>query len=113
MLPLTAPVRLAGRNNGPSSGLKISLKFRVTSSACRETYYGADEIMYGINKMFGKSYLVAAFALVLLAGCASQCVQQLKEESATTVGEKITKGKSSRDDVRAAFGDPHGHFVYR
>lgn len=42
----------------------------------------------------------------MLAGCASQGVQQLKEETAVSVGSKITKGKSSRDDVRATFGDP-------
>ncbi|MBB5413487.1 outer membrane protein assembly factor BamE (lipoprotein component of BamABCDE complex) [Paraburkholderia sp. HC6.4b] len=57
--------------------------------------------------MFKKtSVVVAAVAIAVLAGCASQGVQQLKEENASTVGEKIIKGKSTRDDVRKAFGDP-------
>jgi outer membrane protein assembly factor BamE (lipoprotein component of BamABCDE complex) len=50
--------------------------------------------------------LIAALAMTLLGGCASQGVKQLKEESAATVAEKITRGKSTKEDVRTAFGDP-------
>ncbi|MFC0691122.1 outer membrane protein assembly factor BamE domain-containing protein [Paraburkholderia humisilvae] len=30
----------------------------------------------------------------------------MKKENQATVGEKITKGKSTKDDIRSAFGDP-------
>jgi outer membrane protein assembly factor BamE (lipoprotein component of BamABCDE complex) len=56
--------------------------------------------------MFGKTIAAAFLVTAVMSGCASQGVQQLKEESASTVSEKITKGKSTRDDVRKAFGDP-------
>ncbi|GJH25795.1 outer membrane protein assembly factor BamE [Caballeronia novacaledonica] len=56
--------------------------------------------------MFTKTSLVSAFVVAALAGCASQGVQQLKEENANTVSSKIIKGKSTTGDVRQAFGDP-------
>jgi outer membrane protein assembly factor BamE (lipoprotein component of BamABCDE complex) len=56
--------------------------------------------------MLRNTAVATALAISLLAGCASQGVQQLKDETPTSVGTKITKGKSTKDDVRAAFGDP-------
>src|ERR1700739_4303859 len=56
--------------------------------------------------MLRKNFVVAAVAVTLVAGCASQGVQQLKDENASSVSAKITKGKSTKDDVRATFGDP-------
>jgi outer membrane protein assembly factor BamE (lipoprotein component of BamABCDE complex) len=56
--------------------------------------------------MSTKTLLVSAFVVVAMAGCASQGVQQLKEENATTVSSKIIKGTSTKEEVRQAFGDP-------
>jgi len=42
----------------------------------------------------------------VMTACASTGVQQLKDESSDSVSEKIIKGKSTKDDVRGAFGDP-------
>ena len=53
------------------------------------------------------NYLViSVLSACLLGACASQGVQQLKEENQASVATKITRGKSTKDDVRAAFGDP-------
>ncbi|CAB3797119.1 hypothetical protein LMG28688_04463 [Paraburkholderia caffeinitolerans] len=51
-------------------------------------------------------FVVSVLCAGVLGGCASQGVQQLKDESASTVSTKITRGKSTKDDIRAAFGDP-------
>lgn len=53
-----------------------------------------------------KIVIAAAIGMVVLAGCASHGVQRLKNENASTVGAKIAKGKSTKEDIRAAFGDP-------
>ena len=53
-----------------------------------------------------KFVIAAAVGVALLSGCASTGVQQLKDESSSSVSTKISKGKSTKDDVRAAFGDP-------
>jgi len=59
-----------------------------------------------ISEMMKKIVIAAALGVTVLAGCASHGIQQLKDESASSVSAKITKGKSTKDDVRAAFGDP-------
>ncbi|MCP3718940.1 outer membrane protein assembly factor BamE [Paraburkholderia sp. CNPSo 3281] len=64
------------------------------------------DIIKGNKAVFYKNIATGLIVAVVLGGCASAGVQQLKDESATTVGEKITKGKSTKDDVRATFGDP-------
>jgi outer membrane protein assembly factor BamE (lipoprotein component of BamABCDE complex) len=56
--------------------------------------------------VFYKRIATGLFVAAVLVGCASTGVQQLKDESAATVGEKITKGTSTKEDVRKAFGDP-------
>jgi len=56
--------------------------------------------------MLRNTAVIAALTCSILAGCASQGVQQLKDETPATVSSKITKGKSTKNDVRAAFGDP-------
>lgn len=56
--------------------------------------------------MFCKTFATAVLVAAVMSGCASVGVQQLKDESASTVSEKIIKGKSTKDDVRKAFGDP-------
>ena len=43
---------------------------------------------------------------LLVAGCASAGNKVLKNESAKSVAAKIEKGRSTKDDVRAMFGDP-------
>ncbi|MFP6561950.1 outer membrane protein assembly factor BamE [Paraburkholderia sp. B3] len=56
--------------------------------------------------MFYKNIATGLIVATMLAGCASAGVQQLKTEDATTVSAKITRDRSTKDDVRAAFGDP-------
>jgi outer membrane protein assembly factor BamE (lipoprotein component of BamABCDE complex) len=56
--------------------------------------------------MFYKAIVTGLLVASVLGGCASVGVQQLKDESAASVSEKIAKGKSTKEDVRKAFGDP-------
>lgn len=50
--------------------------------------------------------LIAMSCMVFVAGCASSGNKVLKEETSTTVAQKIVKGKSTKADVRATYGDP-------
>ncbi len=43
---------------------------------------------------------------LLVTGCASSGNKVLKNETAKSVAAKIEKGRSTKDDVRAMFGDP-------
>ncbi|CAG9267590.1 outer membrane protein assembly factor BamE domain-containing protein [Paraburkholderia unamae] len=56
--------------------------------------------------MIRNNLLVAIVSASVLVGCASSGVQQLKTEDATSVSAKLTRGTSTKDDVRKAFGDP-------
>jgi len=58
-----------------------------------------------MNKNMKKSLLLSA-ALFALASCASSGNQVLKDQTTDTVAAKITKGTSSKNDVKVAFGDP-------
>ena len=53
-----------------------------------------------------KKSLILSAALFALASCASAGNQVLKDQNADTVATKITKGTSTKNDVKAAFGDP-------
>lgn len=53
-----------------------------------------------------KKFLMMSAVAVALVGCASSGNQSLKNETAETVASKITKGKTTKDQVRTAFGDP-------
>ncbi|QMI49735.1 outer membrane protein assembly factor BamE [Burkholderia sp. MBR-1] len=52
----------------------------------------------------------AAFAIMLavgtLAGCASAGNTQLKETTRESLDQKLIQGKTTKQDVRDAFGDP-------
>jgi len=54
-----------------------------------------------------QSLLIAAtLSLFLLVGCSSSGNVVLKGETSTSVAEKIKKGKTTQDEVRAIYGDP-------
>lgn len=54
-----------------------------------------------------KLLLITAAALSLvMAGCASSGNKVLKEETSKSVAEKITKGKTTKAQVRELYGDP-------
>lgn len=46
------------------------------------------------------------FLLLTLTGCASSGNQSLKNETPATIQSKITKGVTTKDQVRVMFGDP-------
>ena len=45
-------------------------------------------------------------ALVIFSGCASTGNESLRKESESSIAAKIIEGKSTKDEVRAAFGSP-------
>ncbi|MFM2477713.1 hypothetical protein [Celerinatantimonas sp. MCCC 1A17872] len=55
-----------------------------------------------------KKYIMTGCVLILLAltGCASSGNQSLKNETSATVQSKITKGVTTKSQVRQLFGDP-------
>ncbi len=57
--------------------------------------------------MMKKLILVATISLVvLLTGCASGGSEILRKESESSVGQKITEGKTTKAEVRTVFGSP-------
>lgn len=50
--------------------------------------------------------LLSMAIVALLAGCATAGNDSLKDENSKTVSTKITEGKSTMGDVKAAFGAP-------
>ncbi|HBS1472449.1 TPA: hypothetical protein MAC31_002423, partial [Klebsiella pneumoniae] len=54
-----------------------------------------------------KVLLVAAIAVVL-AGCASGGNKSIEQETQIGVQSKIIKGKTTKQEVKAAYGDPAG-----
>lgn len=50
--------------------------------------------------------VIAAFMAATLAGCASSGNQQLKNETETSVQNKIQEGKTTKSEVKAVFGSP-------
>ena len=53
-----------------------------------------------------KKIIVLFCALFLVAGCASTGNKVLKDETASGVAQKIIKGQTTKDQVRAIYGDP-------
>lgn len=53
-----------------------------------------------------KKLVIAAFVAATLAGCASSGNQQLKNETETSVQNKIQEGKTTKPEVKAVFGSP-------
>jgi outer membrane protein assembly factor BamE (lipoprotein component of BamABCDE complex) len=53
-----------------------------------------------------KNLIMIACVSVVLAGCASAGNQALKDQSEATVSQKLTRGVSTKVDVKKAFGDP-------
>jgi outer membrane protein assembly factor BamE (lipoprotein component of BamABCDE complex) len=49
---------------------------------------------------------VVAMLVVTMLGCASAGNQALKEQTKETVSQKITKGLTTKDQVRKEYGDP-------
>lgn len=49
---------------------------------------------------------VTALTLAMLAGCASVGNESLRAESENSVQQKITEGKTTRNQVRGLFGSP-------
>lgn len=54
-----------------------------------------------------KTTLLVLLSVALFsAGCVSSGNKVLKDETSKSVAQKIHKGKSTKDDVRAIYGDP-------
>jgi len=53
-----------------------------------------------------KKIVIAAFMAATLAGCASSGNQQLKNETETSVQNKIQEGKTTKSEVKTFFGSP-------
>lgn len=55
-----------------------------------------------------KTTLVALVAIILVsaAGCASSGNASLRKETESSVSQKITEGKTTKEEVRAMFGSP-------
>ena len=53
-----------------------------------------------------KKIIIAGFVFLALAGCSSVGNQSLKYETQESVKSKIVKGKTTKGDVLASFGEP-------
>jgi outer membrane protein assembly factor BamE (lipoprotein component of BamABCDE complex) len=59
--------------------------------------------MQKINLKLVTLIVLAGF---MMAGCASSGNRSILKETSDTVAEKITKGKTTKDEVHAIYGDP-------
>lgn len=50
--------------------------------------------------------IVATLLTIFLVGCSSVGNEAIKEENHQTLEQKLVKGVTTKDEVRAAFGDP-------
>jgi outer membrane protein assembly factor BamE (lipoprotein component of BamABCDE complex) len=46
------------------------------------------------------------FMVLLVSGCASIGNESIRKESESSVAQKITEGKTSKDEIRSMFGSP-------
>ena len=46
------------------------------------------------------------FMALLVTGCASIGNESIRKESESSVAQKITEGKTSKDEIRSMFGSP-------
>ncbi|MBN4801987.1 outer membrane protein assembly factor BamE [Enterobacter asburiae] len=53
-----------------------------------------------------KKFMLAAMLAATVAGCASSGNQQLKNETETSVQNKIQEGKTTKAEVKSVFGSP-------
>lgn len=53
-----------------------------------------------------KKNIIVGFVFLTLAGCSSVGNQSLKNETQESVKTKIVKGKTTKQDVLASFGEP-------
>ncbi|EHA6622781.1 hypothetical protein JMB75_004475, partial [Salmonella enterica] len=53
-----------------------------------------------------KKIIIVGFVFLTLAGCSSVGNQSLKNETQESVKTKIVKGKTTKQDVLASFGEP-------
>lgn len=53
-----------------------------------------------------KKFVLVAMAIATLVGCASSGNQQLKNETETSVQNKIQEGKTTKAEVKSFFGSP-------
>ena len=53
-----------------------------------------------------KGIVILFCALFMIGGCASHGNKVLKEETSKAVAAKITKGETTKEQVRAMYGDP-------
>ena len=59
-----------------------------------------------IRKYEMKKFLFAAMLAATVAGCASSGNQKLKNETETSVQNKIQQGKTTKAEVKSIFGSP-------
>lgn len=53
-----------------------------------------------------KKIIFSLLLTAVLAGCSSVGNEAIKEENQQTLEQKLVKGVTTKDEVRAAFGDP-------
>lgn len=79
-------------------------------------------LLYGEGIRFMKKRLCAGAvaSVFMLAGCVSSGNRSIKNETAATVDQKIQDGVTTKDQIRAAYGDPlevnytdSGHEVWK
>ncbi|WP_323636977.1 hypothetical protein [Pectobacterium polaris] len=58
-----------------------------------------------------KKIIIAALVSLSLVGCSSSGNQSLKNETHESVKTKLVKGKTTKQDVLASFGEPDNHMV--
>ncbi|UMO86325.1 hypothetical protein HP572_13070 [Pectobacterium sp. PL64] len=58
-----------------------------------------------------KRIIIAAFVSLSLSGCLSSGSQSLKNENQESVKTKLVKGKTTKQDVLASFGEPDNRMV--
>ena len=59
---------------------------------------------YSSFKLFATTLSLAG--LIALAGCASEGNESLKHETSTSIDQKIQDGVTTKEQIRARFGDP-------
>ena len=53
-----------------------------------------------------KKYVLLLAVFALLSGCASSGNEKVRAETMDTVAAKVTKGKTTKDQVKAIYGEP-------
>ena len=53
-----------------------------------------------------KKYLITVVAVLLISGCGSSGNEKVRTETMDTVSSKVTKGVTTKDQVKGLYGEP-------